>query len=253
MKYINEMNIIPLDIIQCTAAGTSMKIKHVGGDFSILCGAKYAATVVGTLGNTAADYSASKADNVVSFTVVEATSSTSAGSAISGATLDLGCATANTIRGGVIGIVEITSALTTSVDITINNRNFHIGTTGADGTVVATIAANVINGLSTGATAADKLPHYEVLPNAQASALLTISPDDDLGTGLTISASAAGIWRPLGGMVQGCINVQGSKLSTVTPKYIGVIVSETTAAVSKSVHMCRFNGAFPGAVVNCTT
>lgn len=255
-KYITDIgNIIPLDIVQCTAAGTSVKVKHMGGDFSILCGVKGAATVIGAVGE-GAEYSCTKTDNVVSFAVVEATSSTSTGTAISGATLSLGPATALTIRGGCIGFLEISSELTTSVNVTINGRDFHTANTGTGRDVadVATECAHIINGLATGATAPDKLPHYEVLPNAQSSGVLTISPDDDLATGITMSASAAGVWRPLIGICQGCINVQGSKLSTNTPKYIGVTVTETTAAaLGKSIHLCRAHGAFTGAVVNCTT
>lgn len=261
MKYLSDYaNIIPLTIVQDTVAGTSIKVKINGGnDFSILCGAQFAATgAIGLPGSTTADFSASKAANVVSFVVVEATASTAAGSAISGATLSLGPATANSIRGGVIGLFEITSDLTTAVSITINGKDYHTATTGPgrDGTAVATEVAVFLNGGATGATKIDKIPHYEALPNAQSSGVITLSPDDDMATGLTISASAAGVYRPLGGICQGCINVQLSKLSTNTPKYIGVTISETTGVVAKSVHLVRFpsaNGAFPGAVVNCTT
>lgn len=260
MKYLSDhLNIIPLTIVQDTVAGTSLKVKHFGGDFSILCGAQFAATgAIGLPGSTAADYSASKTDNVAVFTVVEATASTAAGSAISGATLSLGPATVNVIRGAAIGLFEITSGLTTTVSITINGKDYHTATTGPgrDGTAVATEVQTVLNGGATGATKVDKIPHYEALANAQSSGVITLSPDDDMATGLTISASAAGLYRPLGGICQGCINIQGSKLSTNTPKYIGVVIAETTGVVAKSVHLARFpsaGGAFPGAVVNVTT
>jgi hypothetical protein len=256
MKYLSDYaNIIPLTIVQDTVAGTSVKVKHYGGDFSILCGAQFAATgAIGLVGSTAADYSASKANNVAEFSVVEATSSTSAGSVISGATLSLGCATANVIRGAAIGLFEITSGLTTAVSITINGKDYHTATTGPgrDGTAVATEVAKFLNGGATGATKIDKILHYEALPNAQSSGVITLSPDDDQATGITMSASAAGLYRPLGGICQGCINIQGSKLSTNTPKYIGVVIAETTGVVAKSVHLVR-GGAFPGAVVNVTT
>ncbi len=259
MKYISDhLNIIPLSIFQDTAAVTSEKVRvdrGGGGDFSILCQAAFYTTAAPTLaGTTAADQSATKAANVAVFTVYEATAASHAGSAISGATLSLGPSTVYVVRGGVISVVHITSALTTAETLTINGKDYHTDTTGPgrDGTVVATEVAAVLNGRTTN----DKMLHYEAIANDLSSGLISIRPDDDLGTGLTMSATAAGLYRTLPGLCQGVINIQMSKLSTNTPKYIGVIISETTGVVSKAVSLCRFptgGGAFPGAVVNVTT
>ena len=259
MKYLSDhVSIIPLSIFQGTVAVTSEKVRvdrGGGGDFSILCqAALYTTAAPGLAGTTAANQSATKVNNAIEFAVYESTAASHAGSAISGATLSLGAATAYTVRGGVISVIEITSGLTTAETLTINSRNYHSDTTGhgRDGTVVATEVAAILNGRGTNAA----LLHYEAIANDLASGLVSLRPSDDLATGLTMSATAAGLYRTLPGIVQGCINIQMSKLSTNTPKYIGVITAETTGVCAKAVSLCRFptgGGAFPGAVVNLTT
>ena len=251
-KYSNDfINSIPLMVNQATAVATSMKVLHRGGDFSIRAAVHFASTV-GEAVSTGADLSATDAGNGVEFTVVEATAATAAGSAITGATLTLGCATVCQVRGGVISGIEVTSNLTTAVSITINGRSFHTSTTGPgrDGENVATELAAVINGSGTW----DPLPHYTAVANGLATGLVTLEPNDEYATGLSIiTTAAASTYRPMLGLCQGVINIQGSKLSTNTPKYIGVICGESTAAVGKAVFFERGNGRFPGAIVNVTT
>lgn len=259
MKYLSDyLSIIPLSIFQDTVAVTSEKVRvdrGGGGDFSILCQAEMHTTAAPTLaGTTAADQSATKAANVVSFAVYESTAASHAGSAITNATMSLGPSTAYVVRGGVISVLEVTSSLTTVMTMTINGKDYVSNTTGPgrDGTSVATEVAAILNGRSTW----ERIPHYEAIANDLSSGLVSLRPDDDLATGLTMSASAAAAVRMLPGIVQGCINIQMSKLSTNTPKYIGVSILETTGVVAKAVSLCRFptgGGAFPGAVVNLTT
>jgi hypothetical protein len=258
MKYISDhLSIVPLCIFQDTAAVNSEKVRvdrGGGGDFSVLCQAAfYTTAAISLAGTTAADQSASKAANVVGFTVYEATAASHAGSAITGATLSLGPATANVVRGGVISVVHITSGLTTAETLTINGRDYHSDTTGPgrDGTAVATEVAAILNGRGTN----EPILHYEAIANDLSSGLISIRPADDLATGVTLSNTAAAFYRVLPGLCQGVINIQMSKLSSNTPKYIGVAITETTGVVSKAVSLCRFptgGGAFPGAVVNLT-
>lgn len=258
MKYLSDyLNIIPLQVSQGTAVGTSAKVrfdKGGGGDFSILCQAGFH-TTVDLGGCTGGDYSATDAGNAIDFTVVEATAASAAGSAITGATLTLGPSTVCVSRGGAISAIEVTSNLTTDVSVNINGYDYHTSTTGPgrDGENIATELAAVINGRGTNRP----LAHYEALPNIYSTGLVLLSPTDDQGTGITIITTAAGsTYRPLPGLTQGCINIQCSKLSSNTPKYIGVICGESTAIVSRAVSLVRFptaGGAFPGAVVNVTT
>ncbi len=258
MFPLDTIRIDPLQLNQATVAGTSAKIRFDsggGGDFSILCQAGFVATDGFSAASTIADLSATDAGNAISFAVVEATAASAAGSAITGATLTLGPSTVAVTRGCVMSIVEVTSDLTTAVTITINSRSYNLNTTGPgrDGENVATELAAVINGRTTW----EPLPHYEAIANDLATGLITLRPKDDLGTGLTIETSAAGstiVAYP--SFCQGKINVQVSKLSTNTPKYIGVTCGESSGVVVRAVSMVRFpsgNDAFPGAVVNCTT
>lgn len=254
MYPLEQVRIDPLQLNQATAAATSEKILvNGGGDFSILCQAGFHSTV-GLAGVAGADYSATKAANAIEFSVVEATAASAAGSVISGATLSLGPATVCVVRGGAISVIQVNSALTTAVVVTINGRDYHTNTTGPgrDGENVATELAAVINGRGTN----EPLLHYEAVANDLASGLISLRPNDDQGTGLTIvSTAAAGTAVPLPGLCQGVINVQLSKLSSNTPKYIGVTCGESTGVVGRAVSMVRFptgNGT-PGAIVNCTT
>lgn len=259
MYPLDKIRIDILHLGQATVASTSQKIRvdrGGGGDFTILCQAGFVSTDGMSAASTIAELSATDAGNAIAFSVVEATAASAAGSAITGATLSLGPSTVAVTRGCVMGILEVTSDLTTADTLTINGIAYHTATTGPgrDGENVATELADIING---GTTRSPKLPHYEAIANDLATGLVTLRPDDDLGTGLTIVTTAAGatiVAYPC--YSQGKINIQGSKLSTNTPKYIGVICGESSGVVVRSVSMVRFptgGDAFPGAVVNVTT
>jgi hypothetical protein len=255
MYPLEKIRIDPLQLNSATAAATSEKIRIDGGkDFSILCQVSFHSSVGLAECSSNADWSATDAGNAVAFQVVESTAASAAGSAITGATLSLGPATVCVVRGGVLSVLQMTSALTTAVGITINGMNYHTNTTGPgrNGEDVATELAAVINGRGTW----EPLPHYEAIANSLASGLVTLRPKDDLGTGLTIECSAAAATLvPFPGICQGVINVQLSKLSSNSPKYIGVTCGESTAVTARAVSMVRYpsGGGTPGAIVNCTT
>lgn len=255
MYPLERVRIDPLQLNSATAAATSEKIRIDGGnDFSILCQAGFHSTVGLSECSSNADWSATDAGNAITFSVVESTAASAVGSAIAGATLTLGPSTVCVVRGGAISVIQVNSALTTVVSVTINGQSYHTNTTGPgrDGESVATELAAVINGRGTN----EPLLHYEAIPNGLATGLITLRPNDDLGTGLTIeSTAAASTMVPFPGLCQGYINVQLSKLSSNTPKYIGVACGESTAQVGRAVSMVRFPSGFgtPGAVVNCTT
>jgi hypothetical protein len=255
MYPLDRVRIDPLQLNSATAAATSEKIRiHGGRDFSILCQAGFYSTVGLSEAASNADWSATDAGNAISFAVVESTAASVAGSAITGATLTLGPSTVCVVRGGAISVIYTNSVWTTAISVSINGRSYNLNTTGPgrDGEAVATELAAIINGRGTW----EPLPHYEALANESVTGLVTIRPKDDMATGLTITSSAAaGTVVPWPGLCQGVINVQLSKLSTETPKYIGVTCGESTAVVHRAVSMVRYptaNGT-PGAIVNCTT
>jgi hypothetical protein len=257
MYPLDNIRIDPLHLGQATVASTSQKIrfdKGGGGDFSILVQAGFVSTDGLSAASTIADLSATDAGNAIEFTVVEATAASAAGSAISGATLTLGPATVAVVRGGALSMLQMTSAFTTAMSVTINGLSYGVATAYADAANLAAALASAINGNS---NSYPKLPHYEAIANDIASAIVSLRPDDDLGTGLTIvTTAAAATMVAYPGYAQGKINVQGSKLSTNTPKYIGVICGESSGVVVRAVSMVRYpsgKDAFPGAVVNCTT
>lgn len=259
MYPLDNIRIDPLHMGQATAVATSQKIridKGGGGDFSVLIQAGFVATGGLDAASTIADLSATDAGNAVAFSVVEATAASAAGSAITGATLSLGPATVAVVRGCALGMLQVTSDLTTADTLTINGIGYHTATTGPgrDGENVATELAAVLNGET---TRSPKMLHYEAIANDMGTGLISLRPDDDLGTGLTIvTTAAAATIVAYPGYAQGKINVQVSKLSTNTPKYIGVVCGESSGVVVKTVSLVRYpsgKDAFPGAVVNCTT
>lgn len=256
MYPLDKIRIDPLTLNQCTVAGTSAKIRHMGGDFTILCQAGFCATVHGlSAASTIADLSCTDAGNAISFAVVEATAASAAGSAISGATLDLGPSTVAVSRGMVMGMIQVTSNLTTADNLTVNGIAYRTATTGPgrDGSAVATEVAAVLNGET---TRSQKILHYTAVANDLATGLITIRPDDDLGTGLTIEATAGdATYVIFPAFSQGKINVKAARLSTNSPKFIGVTCGESSGVVTRAVSMVRFPSgadAFPGAVVTTT-
>jgi len=259
MYPLDKIRIDPLQLNSATAAATSEKIRVDGGkDFSILCQAGFFSTVGLAECSSGADWSATDAGNAIAFSVVEATAASAAGSAITGATLSLGPATVCIVRGGAISVLQISTLMTTAVSVTINGRSYHLATsaTGRDAENAATELAAIINGTATYVATSEGVPHYEAIANDLTTGLISFRPKDDLGTGLTIeSTAAAGTAVPFPGLCQGVINVQLSKLSTNSPKYIGVVCGESSAVVHRAVSMVRYpaGGGTPGAIVNCTT
>ena len=154
-----------------------------------------------------------------------------------------------------MALVQVTTNLTTASVLTINGITYQATVTGVgtNATACTIRMANAINGKAT----SQKLPHYQAIPNWRADGLIKIEPDDDMGTGLTIETSAAGstfVVFPF--CLQGIIDVPAYKLSTNTPKYIGVLAGESTASGVKTAFMVRkptAAPAFPGRVITLAT
>ncbi len=263
-KKFEAIRIEPLSIISgtgaCTGAGIgstdmggAVDVSKGIGDFSVLVGGYLGATSsISAESATTAKY--------VQFTVREATAATHVGSAITGATLTLGAATAGTIRGAYDVFVAVASALNTSVGIKINGYEYHNTALHAGaGTAAAIELANHINGLSTLA-GTKKLPHYKAHIStvgvfAGTTGMLYICPDDDQATGLTIEMSAVtDTVVPYMKRLQGVISVNGHALSTNTPKFINVSISTYAGDTSHFYSfLLRDGNRTPGAVTDLNT
>jgi hypothetical protein len=203
-----------------TAQGGVVDITKGIGDFSIIVGAHVGATASATgVSATAANY--------VQFSVYESTAATHVGSAISGATLTLGAATAGQLRGAVDALFTFSSKHTTSEYLTINGIRYGVGTTSADGSVANDKWASAINGFGS----CQKLPHYRAWTSAGqfmgSTGAVYLCAEDDQATGLDIVMSAAGssgipvkFYK-----LQGVIDINGHALSTNTPKFLNVVNS----------------------------
>ena len=249
-KYPSEqVRITPLFVNFTTAVATAQeaKTRYAGqGNFSILCGVRVAATL-------ATGYSATAAMKV-DFAVSESTAATVAGSVITGATMTLGAATAFVMRGGVNCILVVTTDCATTAGVTLNGVRY-IGTAvGATANAGAIQIARAINGYGSSI----KLPHYRAIPTYTAKDLVLITADDDMGTGITAVCTAGSGVQVFMSHLQGVIDIQGSKLSTNSPKYIGVNIA-TTSAETTSVRYAQMishptaGGGTPGVKVKCTT
>ena len=235
-----------------TAHGGAINISKDIGDFTVLVGAHLGSTASAIGGGYGTGVAAIK------FSVYEATSSTSAGSAISGATISLGAATAAVLRGLYDCVIAVTSNLTTTEEITINGFAYHTTLTGPgqDGSDVAAELCNKFNGRS---TVQCKIPHYSATCTtlgvwAGTSGLVYIYPDDAQATGLTISMAAAGA-TILPGMnrLQGKISVNGHALSTNRPKWINVTNSTYPGTTGTIYAFLLRDGGTPGALVSVNT
>lgn len=248
-KRLNEaIRIKPLLTIFTTAAATSSHGKtriDGSGDFAVLIQVK---------GSTSASGVTATAANYWDFTVTESTAASVAGSAITGATLTLGAATAAQVKGAVIGMLKVTSNVSSAVGVVINGITYRTTASGATAANGAAKLASAINGNGT----SEKLPHYRAVAEQDNTGIVIIEPDDDKGTGLTYNTTAAAATiAPYMIDLQGVIEIQNSKLSTNYPKYIGITASTFNGATSIiTANLLTFPTAsptFPGKVVTVAT
>lgn len=243
----NKIRITPVLGVFSTVGGTSLsgKMRYADGDISV---------VVQIMGSTAGAtlQSATVACNW-DFSVLESSAATAAGSVITGATMTLGAATALTLRGAVSLVAQVASDLATTAGLTLNGITYKATAAGATAKNGAGQLADYINGVK----GSNKLPHYMAIADHSSANLLLVTGDDDLGTGITAVATSGGPQIFINHL-QGVINVAAGKLSTVTPKYIGVgctaLTGGDTAIVSAQI-VTYPKGApsTPGVVVDCTT
>lgn len=250
MKRINEyIRIDPIGAAFTTAAGTTVNLLRINNNDNVMvrCFVK-CGTVATGITATAANY--------IQFSVVEATAASAAGSAISGATVTLGAATAAQARGLTRALLRVTSNLTTATEVQINGITYRTTLTGvgSSGEAVAAQLASAINGKAT----SEKLPHYRAVANYTDTGVVLIEPDDDAATGLTIiTTAAAATIVPLMLELQGAISIARSKFSTNTPKYIGVswttFNGATNVVICDAVRRPTYSPAFPGRVIQLDT
>lgn len=244
-----------------TSQGGAINIsKGVGEYFTVLVGAQLGATA-----SFAGANETCSAAKFVEFSVYESTNATHAGSAITGATLTLGGTAAGVMKGLYDAFYVITSDLTTSVNSKINGIDYHLGTTSADGSVVAPNFASVVNGMGGSAATVTnippKLPHYTAhsltgaANFAGTTGVVYIAGDDDQGTGLSISMSAAGdTVVPRINKLQGKICINAHALSTNTPKWLSVGISTYAGSTGAFyAFLLRDSGPTPGALVTLNT
>lgn len=185
--------------------------------------------VCGLGGSSAGTVLSCTAANAALFTLYEATASTHAGSAISGATMTLGCATAYEPKSADCLTITLTSNVTTAVKLHINGFEYYctVSGVGSSGENVATQIAAAINGEGT----FEKLPHYSAIGNYSDTGIVYIYCDDGLGTGISFDTVCATDFKPRG-FFTGAIDVSPGVLSTNTPKWIGVALATCAGATA---------------------
>jgi hypothetical protein len=243
--------------IGSTIGGGAVDISKGIGDFTILVGAH---SYPSTADTWATSLQSGTGVSNIHFAVYEATAATHAGSAISGATISLGAATAGTLRGLYDAFIAVGDQLATTVKLTINGIAYHQTATYTGGTLAAAGLAGIINGQST-EPGHQKLPHYkaDVGPTGTsfgASGIIYLHPDDDQATGLTIvmdavTDTAVPHWSKL----QGKISINGHALSTNTPKWLSVRNATLAGSTAVAVYsfLLRDGAATPGALVALNT
>jgi hypothetical protein len=201
-------------------------------------------------GSTAGTALSCTAVNLAQFAVYESTASSHAGSAISGATLSLGAATAYKPRSAAWMSITMTSAVTTSVKLHINGFEYYctVSGVGSSGENVAGQIASAINGAGT----FEKLPHYSAVANWGTTGVVLIQCDDGMGTGLTLATAGATDFKPYA-VFTGAIDLKPGLLSTNTPKYIGISLTTCAGATAirwaDAVFMPSGRPAFGGKTV----
>jgi hypothetical protein len=248
-KYPSEsVRITPLFVDFSTAAATALEAKTRitrQGDFSVLCGIRCSTLATGITSTAAMNYD---------WSVIEATAASVAGTVITGATMTLGASTAFQLKSAVNCILKVATNLSTVDGVTINGISYTIPSAGATAANGGAKLASAINGNAS----CNKLPHYTAIANYMAKDQVLVTADDDLGTGLTVTSTAGSGVAPRMSHLQGIIDIQVSKLSTNTPKYIGVGCTSLTGDSTsiRYAQMISFPSgrpAFPGVKVSCTT
>jgi hypothetical protein len=249
-KRMSEMvRIEPLLSGFTTAAATSVQKINISPNaykISVLCHVNCGTNSTGASA-TAANY--------VQFSVIEATAASANGSAITGATMTLGAATAYQARGVYSALLRVSSVLTTAMAVTINGISYQATAAGAggEGEAAAAMLASAINGKATSRA----LPHYVAVNSYGATGNILIEPSDDKAGGLTIETTGGTGLNFSMISLQGMIDISADKFSTNTPKYIGVLISTaagTTNVVNAFlVRQPTGSPSFPGRVISLTT
>jgi hypothetical protein len=240
----DAVKITPIYLDSATI-GTALtgKTRYIGqGDFSVFCCVHGGTLATGLSASDVGGYG---------FVLTESSAATVNGSAISGATLNLGAATLMQVYGAPSIILKVATNCATTVGVTINGITYHGTAVGATAGNGGYMLSRAINGYGT----SQKLPHYRACASFTDKTLMRIEPEDDLGTGLEVVCTAAGATIvPYMTELQGFINVGAAKLSTVSPKYIGVNVTPLTALSTGAigVFMMAYPTGRPAAVGRIT-
>lgn len=237
-KIYENIRIEPMININNTAAATSPRKVLWNDDKSMLFYFKF-----GGASPTGTAISCTEV-KMCQMTLYEATASSHAGSAITGATFTIGCQTAYEPRSAESLILTMTSLVTTAHTLHINGYEYKVlvSGVGSSGENVATQIAGAINGQGTHT----KLPHYSAKANFTDTGIVLVYPDDGQGTGLTIATAAATFFKTRVPAFTGCIELKAESLSTNTPKWIGVSLSVSSgASAARSVDCIRFPNYAP--------
>jgi hypothetical protein len=233
-----KIRIEPLLCLSNTAAASEVRKIKWGDESKMLFtfGVGGAAVAGGVISATAT--------SIVQFTLTESTASTAAGSAITGATMSLGCSTAYVVRNAEAIALTLTSVVSTTGTFSVNGYSYHCTAVDAatTGEGVASALAAAINGSGT----FEKLPHYRAYANFGATGVVLIAPDDGYGTGLTCATANATNFKPRVTKYFGAIELRAEALSTVSPKYIGCVVTTYAgASCIRTAEAIRFPSAKP--------
>lgn len=172
--------------------------------------------------------------NMAHFSVLESTGCTDNGSAVSGATLALGASTANQLYGVNIGVIQVTSALTTAAAVTVCGESIHTTAVGADGETVAAQLSGIINAHSVLSRKVNAFANA-----GGATGIVTLTPKMGC-TGISLLTADASYVVGHKNCI-GCIELDVTGLSTNYPKYVGVSLSTVGGATAiRSVDLVKF-------------
>lgn len=221
-RLYEKIKVEPLLCLSNTAAASEVrKVKWTGQDkMTFLLGVGGAAVAGGVISATAT--------SIVQFTLTESTASTAAGSAITGATMSLGCATAYQVRSAEAIVLTLTSVVGSAATFQVNGYSYHA--TAVDAATTGEGVASYITASINGGGTFEKLPHYTAYSNFGGTGVVLIAPDDQYATGLTCATANATDFKPRVTKYFGAIELRAESLSTVSPKYIGCVVSTYAGA-----------------------